>query len=227
MPLLLLLLFHPECFLEPAINQGHHTHSENAELLANQSPNIKLNITAEWVALFLQILELLDANSGPQIGCPKVFCIVTWSLKAGIVKPEKTSIARQRLGKHFCDNGYASNDRGNTVFDVIHAEVIYCAPMGPGQCKWGAAQLPELSDNIIWQRVPRNSELRMTVLARTSSSLSNWPGLCKLESWVPQGPQPRITVLAKSSSNLPAQLTDRTALGMASSNLSNWPGQSV
>jgi hypothetical protein len=47
MPLYLLLLFHPEFLWEQAINQGHHTHFENIELLANQSRNIKLNITAE------------------------------------------------------------------------------------------------------------------------------------------------------------------------------------
>jgi hypothetical protein len=54
------------------------------------------------------------------------------------VEPEKMFIARQWLGKHFCDNGHASNDTGttgNTVFDVIHAEVIYCEPMWPGECK--------------------------------------------------------------------------------------------
>jgi hypothetical protein len=58
---------------------------------------------------------------------------VTFLLKARIVEPEKTNIAKERLGKHFRSNRYT---RSNTktivggVFCAARAKAIYLGPNG-------------------------------------------------------------------------------------------------
>jgi hypothetical protein len=130
--------------------------------------------------------------------------IVTWSLKAGILEPEQTFVARQRLGKHIP----AETNTHATIKDPVSKQRIGKHTIGvlldtisirhvqsgfKKDFSWEEIVIPcgggveyrhrssasrrrrrkgksRIWDSKIWSRVLRDSDPRMTALARTSSN---------------------------------------------------------
>jgi hypothetical protein len=113
-----------------------------------------------------------------------LYNIVTWGLKARILEREVTSIAMLRHGKHvmvlLSEYSLLRNGHHMSAATLTHATIENCWRQCflPGPCGGyirrpdGQARLGEsrIWDSKIRSRVPRDSGLRMTVLARASNN---------------------------------------------------------